>query len=355
MSDDAAHMPIRDLRLQPEKKRVEINLGYACNNRCIFCSEIPQRRKEVSSEEGGQPTTDRILATLMRLRKRGFRHLTFLGGEPTIRRDFLTLVRAAKKLGYRTVLLTTNGRRLADGAYAEALFEAGVNRLYLSLHGHDAQIHDAAVQAPGAFGQTTRAMENLRAAGLPFSLSSVIHRGNAASLPELLEFEISQKPLRIFWAFVRPTGGARENFEEIVPTYTELDAPLRAALSIAGTSGVPLTVAHVPLCRMTGLEKHVDELYWSDAVIEREVERYAGPADGRKEGGATTVTKGHYKLKHIRCAECRYASLCEGVHSEYAKRRGFSEFIPVKGEAVTSPAGLRDERMLEEEDGQVPR
>jgi 2-oxoglutarate dehydrogenase E2 component (dihydrolipoamide succinyltransferase) len=47
-----------------------------------------------------------------------------IGGETTIRGDFLPLVRTAKKLGFKDVVVVTNGRMFADPAFAKATVEA---------------------------------------------------------------------------------------------------------------------------------------------------------------------------------------------------------------------------------------
>ena len=339
---------MESLLLHPEQKRVEISLGYSCNNRCVFCSEDLHRKGEVAREARELLTTGYLTGHLSRLKERGFEHLTFLGGEPTIRQDFFELVRAAKGMGFRTIFLTTNGRMLAKKSFVEAIFKAGISRLYISLHGHDAETHDGAVRAKGAFEQVVRAFENLRETGKEFCISSVIFKGNVRKLPELMEFELAQKPARIFWAFVRPVGAARDRFFDIVPSFEEMDRPLKEALELGGENRLPVTVAHVPLCRMSGYERHVDELYWSGSTVEREVDKFVSLKQGRKTGKATLVTSGHNKLKHDRCIDCRYIYVCEGVHEEYARRKGFEEFAPVRGEAVMEASELRDASFLEE-------
>lgn len=320
--------------------RAEINLGRRCNNNCVFCSEALLRGQRQEDNAGcSEADTREFLFEIMQLYKQGCRHLTFLGGEPTIRSDFLQLVRMAKTLGYETIFLTSNGRRLADDAYIESLYEAGLNRLYLSLHGHDAMIHDEAVRSPGAFEQVMSAIANLKRRDMPFSLTSVIHRGNLEHLPRMMAHQLALSPRRIMWAFVRPVGAARERFDEIVPSYDELDGPLREALEAAADTPIPVTVAHLPLCRLKGVEKHLDELYWGGEAVSREVERHSNELDAGGPG-RTLITRGHHKVKHPDCGACRYREVCEGVHAEYAKRRGFSEFRPVAGDLVQSPEAL---------------
>ncbi len=342
----------------PAGGRVEISLGYACNNRCHFCSEETHRqaaREDTSSSEKpsdsggvGRLGTREVKAELERFRAEGFDHLTFLGGEPTIRKDFPELVLSARRLGFRRILLTTNGRMLANRTFAELLFRAGLTHLYLSVHGPDAKTHDDAVQAPGAFDQVRQAMENLRELDRPFNISSVIYKGNVACLPDLARFLIDHGARRIFWAFVRPAGAAREHFEQLVPRFSELEAPLHEALAIAARRGAVLTVGHVPLCRLGEYVRFADELYWTDAAVQRELSARARPGEYIEKDRRELVTPGHNKVKAETCRECRYDRVCDGLHGEYARRRGLGELRPVAGTPVTDPALLRDAALADE-------
>ncbi|MCD4699308.1 MAG: radical SAM protein [Phycisphaerae bacterium] len=69
---------------------------------------------------------------LQKLRHVGIPHVTFTGGEPTRREDLVDLIRYAEELGQVTGVLT-EGRRLSDGHYLEALAQAGLDHLLIAL------------------------------------------------------------------------------------------------------------------------------------------------------------------------------------------------------------------------------
>jgi len=62
----------------------------------------------------------------------GIPHVTFTGGEPTLRPDLPGLIRHAEELGQVTGLLT-NARQLADASYFQALDQAGLDHLLVAL------------------------------------------------------------------------------------------------------------------------------------------------------------------------------------------------------------------------------
>jgi len=322
-------------------KRVEIGLGYACNNRCLFCSEFYHQQDEIRLEAAKRLTTDYLKETIGRFHAEGYRHLTFLGGEPTIRKDFPELVRHAKAVGFETLYLTTNGRMLRHRAYVDALFLAGLTHLNISLHGHMAETHDRIVQSPGAFAQVLSGIGYLLESGRRFSLTAVINSINAPQLVELMRLHLSFRPERICWAFVRPIGAGYDNFFDVVPRFPTFEKPLAEALDLAEKAGVVATVANVPFCFLKGHEGHADELYWGEAREWRTVNKFIAISDSAKTREAWIVTSQHHKDKGESCKSCRYFAVCDGVVEEYPRYYGFDEFVPVAGEPVLTPDALR--------------
>ncbi|MEN8240280.1 MAG: radical SAM protein [Chloroflexota bacterium] len=68
----------------------------------------------------------------------GIPHLIFTGGEPTLREDLVELIAYAESLGQVTGLLT-NGIKLGDTKYLQAVLEAGLDHVMILLEpDHDA-------------------------------------------------------------------------------------------------------------------------------------------------------------------------------------------------------------------------
>jgi cyclic pyranopterin phosphate synthase len=105
---------------------LRLSLTDRCNFRCSYCApagpdtcEDPLDRTELA----------RLVGIFARL---GVRRVRLTGGEPTLRRDLLDVVREVKALpGIEEIALTTNGHLLAT--HALALRDAGVSRLNVSL------------------------------------------------------------------------------------------------------------------------------------------------------------------------------------------------------------------------------
>lgn len=136
-------------------------LTYACNLKCSFCY--------AGHEVFGKPKTMRsgeAYAGIDFMASIGIRTFTLLGGEPTIHRDLLDVIRyaAGRDMGPWVV---TNGVKLADPAFAEALLDAGLKGGCISLHGDKAAEHDAVTGIPGSYAAAMRATARAAERGWP--------------------------------------------------------------------------------------------------------------------------------------------------------------------------------------------
>jgi len=312
-------------------RRVEINLGWACNNDCVFCGE--QERREISREIGRFRIPDeQVKADLLRYRRAGFNHVTFLGGEPTIRKDLAELVKLARMLGFRNVFITTNGRRIADRAFLRTLLQAGLTDICVSVHGPDAATHDGLTQRAGSFAQAAAALANLAAEGHPFHTSTVVTARSAPRLADLVRFLHGFRPVHVYLALPNPSGGAYRDFTALYPTFADVAPHVHAAIDTARALDQLLTVSKLPLCHLPGREGYADDLFWATAErrsIDPQVQAVIEQRFADRSAHALT------------CRDCRYRAVCEGVESFYVQRRGTRELVPVPGPLVTDLAELR--------------
>ncbi len=156
---------------QREINYLRVSLTDACNLRCVYC--MPEH---MAFRRPAELLNDAELFRLIPLFARlGFNKIRFTGGEPTLRRSLVELVRhAANQPGIRQVGLTTNALLLDQ--LARPLAEAGLATVNVSLDSLD----------PERFRQLTRwgnvrdVLEGLAAAeeaGLRIKLNAVPTRG----------------------------------------------------------------------------------------------------------------------------------------------------------------------------------
>ncbi|HVM99839.1 MAG TPA: GTP 3',8-cyclase MoaA [Caulobacteraceae bacterium] len=169
---------------------LRVSVTDRCDLRCVYCMSehmtfLP--KAEVLTLEEIDRIASAFIAT-------GTRKIRLTGGEPLMRKGFMTLVRglsrhlASGELDELT--LTTNGTRLAE--FATELAEVGVRRINVSLD----------TLNPGLFRRLTRGgdlakvlagIEAARAAGLAVKINTVaLAHDNAAEIPALIQWAHGQ-------------------------------------------------------------------------------------------------------------------------------------------------------------------
>ncbi len=153
-----------------------IEITSACNLDCVHCYHARSEGPDLPRAEVEQLLRD--LAAL------GVLELTFTGGEPFSRPDFLPILRfAVVELGF-SVKIFSNLTRISAST-ADYLAEFPLNRIETSLLGHTAALHDALTRRTGSFDACLAGIRLLRERNIRVSAKTVVMRPNRASIPEM--------------------------------------------------------------------------------------------------------------------------------------------------------------------------
>ncbi len=140
-----------------------IDITNRCNLKCPVCFANANYAGYVY-----EPTMEQVIGMLENLRATkpvAATALQFSGGEPTIRKELLDMIRKAKELGFRHVEVNTNGLRISqDVEYCKQLKEAGVSTIYLQFDGLTSEVYKF-IRGVDLLDIKMKAIENLRAAG----------------------------------------------------------------------------------------------------------------------------------------------------------------------------------------------
>ena len=192
MLRDAHNRIIRDLR---------ISLTDRCNFRCFYClpnGEPPLARKDTILTFEEIAYISEIFVSL------GIEKIRLTGGEPMLRRNIETLVAklAQLKPGLKDLALTTNG--FAIPRKAEALKQAGLDRMTISLDTLDT-IRFREITGVDSLEEVFKAIEAAKTHGFePVKINAVIVRG------------VNEDELVDFARFARRTG-VEMRFIEYMP------------------------------------------------------------------------------------------------------------------------------------------
>jgi MoaA/NifB/PqqE/SkfB family radical SAM enzyme len=293
--------------------RVDLKLGFACNNRCRFCVQGDKRSRypELSTQEAKK----RLAAA-----RSHSDEVVFTGGEVTIRKDLVDLVAYAKELGFRLIQIQSNGRMLAYGKLVDALVQAGATEFSPALHGHRPELHDYLTRSKGSFEQTLEGLKNLANRRLPVITNTVLTRSNYRHLEPLAELLVENGVTQYQFAFVHALGSAKDDFFNVVPRMELLAPYLMQGLEVGRRAGVRCTTEAIPPCILPGYEEHLAEWVLPDARIYDAKSILESYARYRLNEG---------KAKGPRCSSCGWNAVCEGPWREYPDHFGWEEFVPV--------------------------
>ena len=134
-------------------KIFEIYLNFSCNQKCIHCFNAEDFRASYKDM-----SFSKVSSAMFKMSKEGYKSLSLLGGEPTVYPFILKVVRLGKKLGYKRIMTFSNGLRYADPAFIDEMKRAGLTDTCLSVHGHNASLHESVTTVPGSFDKILAAM-----------------------------------------------------------------------------------------------------------------------------------------------------------------------------------------------------
>ena len=164
-----------------------IDVTNRCNLRCPVCF--------ANAAAAGylyEPTQDEIrqmLRNLRNLKPYPCPAIQYAGGEPTVRKDIVELVKMAKEEGFTHVQIATNGIRLAKREnLAKELKEAGLNTVYLAFDGvtPEPYINN---RGRDLLQDKIQAIENCRKANLGVVLVPTLVKGiNDHQVGEIIKF-----------------------------------------------------------------------------------------------------------------------------------------------------------------------
>lgn len=288
-------------------KKLEINLGSACNNQCKFCMVDDEQRDRACFVN-----FSKVKNELLNGRKRGFDSIGFLGGEVTLHPQILKIFHASKLLNYNVIHLITNGRRLASKEFANDVIRTGVNRFSFSIHSHDEKIEDSLTQVNGSFKEKVIGLKNVltyqNKFKFPLSINLVINKDNYQSLDKTMEYFARLGVKNFHFNYMWICGRAFE-YPEIHLDYNSFMKFFEKLIKHADQLKVDLTFEGIPPC-------YVDKNYWGYLSEFRdnltEVISYLENPDKSDSFNWSERKESEHKFKTEECKTCEIEKFCEG-------------------------------------------
>jgi MoaA/NifB/PqqE/SkfB family radical SAM enzyme len=290
---------------------LDVILGYDCNLACDYCTITPAMRTRSLAAPA-------LLAAMRRGRALDYDRIAFTGGEPTIRRDLVGLIKAARSLGYRDVKLQSNGL-LFTPANVARLIDAGVSRFHVSIHAHRPDAYDVLVRRAGSFAAMAEGLRTAVGSGLPVVVDAIVKTDTYPHLPAAIEWVADQGVGEVHLWYVSLTDGNRDNLASL-PAMTDAVPSMREAMALARARGIEIRSLHVPRCLLGDDWQHAWDpgaqrvmVVTPEASFELSESRLAGQ---------TQVPA---------CAGCRFEAICPGIRPDYLEQFGDGEIARARG------------------------
>ncbi|MEM0372373.1 MAG: radical SAM protein [archaeon] len=161
----------------PELLEVYIEITNKCNLKCIHC--LADSNLKASNEL----TMSEVLFFLNNISKRGVERVTFTGGEPFTRNDFLKVIKKTPK--GLSIKIMTNGTLLTS-EQIRYLKDLGRDICFqISIDSNYPQTHDMIRGVNGSFEKTRRNVLELVKEGFPVTVVATVMSANISEISSL--------------------------------------------------------------------------------------------------------------------------------------------------------------------------
>lgn len=331
-----------DNELRDTRRNVEINVGKACNNRCVFCMDgMPKK------EDRSYMPIEEMMDEIQRWAASGHQSLGFLGGEPTTYPWLPQAIKFAKEKGFTRIAIATNATKLRFEHYTDKLLDAGLTRATISMHGHTGPLEDKLTRVPGVYEKKCKALrylvEKQREGCLPdgLSVNIVINGWNYIYLPKMLNFFYNDIGINDIRAnFMRPEGYAEGNTELCVSLTKTVPFLMKSILLNEYHFKQTFTFGGFPLCTLPRklrnsealLKKYMGEYrdLSTDCSVKQDTAGYGIEEfdENTQRARFNWQERKRFDLKTPAkaCFKCTKAELCEGIWNGYRFLHGDDEF-----------------------------
>ena len=213
---------------------LRVSLTDRCGFRCRYC--MPDEGVEWTPQDQLM-SAEEIVALSSLFVRLGVKRIRLTGGEPTLRRGYIDIVRSLSRLV--PVQITTNGASLARDA--AALAHAGLAGVNVSC---DSLRRDrfADITQRDALPEVLAGVAAAQAAGLPVKINVVVIRGfNEDEVGDFVRFAM-EHGLEVRFIEFMPFLGNNWKSDSVVPA-KEIRETARQAASLTALPGTPSDVA----------------------------------------------------------------------------------------------------------------
>lgn len=167
-----------------KENRIWVRISSACNIKCVFCLDE-------SAQDGTLVPEEKVKKQIKDSYKEWYYNRVIIsGGEASINPKFPEYIRYAKEVWYDRVQTVTNGNMFAIPKFCDKVFDAGLEEVTFSFHGHTPRLHDYLVDVPGAFKKALTWLIYVKKnyPDVIVNIDIVVNKVNVSFLPDIVKF-----------------------------------------------------------------------------------------------------------------------------------------------------------------------
>lgn len=223
-----------------------------CNMNCKYCSvrHIHKDKKD--------PTTKECKKMIKKLADWGAFQIGLTGGEPTIRKDIVELVKYTSKK-HVACNITTNGWNISQ-KLVDNLINAGLTQIQLSLDSHIEEEHER-YRTKGSFKKVLNAAKMFKEKGIIVGFDTVVTNDNLDNMEEMINFLEKEGYDGLTLLKLKQGDLDFETFKKLVPDYERYGKLIDKVCKYKGNLDVTLDCASVCNLCMTLTEEEAKNLH----------------------------------------------------------------------------------------------
>lgn len=167
-----------------KQNRIWVRIASACNNKCLFCLDS-------QAQDGTYPSESSVKKEIKKWFKQGMENRIIISWwEASINPKFPEYIRYAKEIWYNRVQTVTNGNMFASQNFCKKVFEAWLDEVTFSFHGHTPELHDFLVDTKWAFKKSLRGLIYIKKyhPNIIINIDIVVNKVNVKFLPDIVKF-----------------------------------------------------------------------------------------------------------------------------------------------------------------------
>lgn len=239
-----------------KQNRIWVRIASACNHECIFCLDS-------NAQDGTFPEEDLIKAQIRDGFKDGYENRVIIsGGEASINPKFPKYIQYAKELGYDRVQTITNGTMFAREDFCKKVFDAWLEEVTFSIHGHTKELHDYLTNTPWSFEKAIRGLLFIKKyyPNIIINIDIVVNKINIRFLPKIVTFFMRLDVYEFDILQIIPFGrGFHENREVLFYNIGDNLLPLHQTWKLSKIPGVHMWTNRFPAEAFEGFEDLIQD------------------------------------------------------------------------------------------------